>query len=163
MLLYHQCLFGTWGERRGDLCWKFWRGAQCQWSDLRWTKMKQAQASHETKNPWFFRQFYYRFHWLEVTKPDDSPYTRKNLSLLADFLKQFSIFKSKIINFRLKMLKLLTLTSSFLEYNYPRALMGYLGNRKKLIIQIHEIHLRPKMSILNQIASTVPQFRRPWC
>ena len=26
-----------------------WGGAQCQQSDLRWTKVKQAQASHKTK------------------------------------------------------------------------------------------------------------------
>ena len=58
---------------------------QCQRSDLRWTKMKQAQASHETKNLWFFRHFYHRFHWLEVTKPGDSPYIRKCLSLLTNF------------------------------------------------------------------------------
>ena len=38
----------------------------------------------------------------------------------------------------------------------PRATpKGYLGYWKKLINQIHEIHLRPKMSILNQIAGTV--------
>ena len=82
------------------------RGAQCQQSNLRWTKVKQAQASYETINPWFFRQFYHRFHRLEVTKPDDSPYIRKNLSLLADSIKKFSIFKPKINNFRLKILKL---------------------------------------------------------
>jgi len=27
------------------------RGAQCQQSDLRWTKVKQALAIYETKNP----------------------------------------------------------------------------------------------------------------
>ena len=52
-------------------------GAQCQGSDLRWTKVKRAQVSHETKNPQFFRQFHYKIHWLEVTKPYDSPYTKK--------------------------------------------------------------------------------------
>ena len=33
---------------------------------------------------------------------------------------------------------------------------------KKLIIQSHEIHLRPKMSILNQIAGTVPPGHPMW-